>query len=359
MSATDLYFEKHLFVRLVLDKRQGPIRVNVGGAHQLEVLIRPLTTDEQTPERHEAVSCITKGVWPFKGSALSSLRNVSQDLMPDGKDPSDAWAEFMRGIYAEPFKPGSNKMRTMMDLYPQGLRDSLGEIRDELETAALTVVALVRWRMDARGGHDPVREDRGVRFSFDGTNWWRLPDPSHEMESWSETHAVIDAQIHAELEQYTARNLSQPLGHELLREAFSTRSKNPRSALIVTMTALEVGVKEYIADLVPDAEWLAFEAPSPNVVKMLGEYLPKIPSRAASGVLNPPPKKVLETLKVAVTLRNTVAHQGKGNISIGRLSEIMATVADVLRVLDVHRGFPWSLKYVRDEVRKEWFGESV
>ena len=140
----------------------------------------------------------------------------------------------------------------------------------------------------------PEREDRGLQFSLDRTQWQHLPYFGHELDTWSEVHALIDPSQKVELDQYTMTGISQPLGHELLREAFTTRSKNPRSSLLVTMTALEVGVKEYIADLVPSAEWLAFHVPTPPVVKILAEYLPTLPSRAASGVFKAPPRRLLD-----------------------------------------------------------------
>lgn len=193
-------------------------------------------------------------------------------------------------------------------------------------------------------------------MSFDRSIWWPLPLEGEAMDTTTEIHACIEPSIHAELTEYVAKDLSQPLAHELLREAFSTRTKNPRSSLIVAITALEVGVKDYIARLVPNAKWLVFEAPSPPVVNILNEYLPALPSRAPSGTFKKPPSRLVDTLKKGVKLRNSVIHQGKGNISLPTLREILDAVADVLRALDYHQGFPWSLEYVRAETRKEWEG---
>ena len=71
----------------------------------------------------------------------------------------------------------------------------------------------------------------------------------------------------------------EPVAHQLLREAWELRSSNPRSALAIGIAAAEIGVKDLIASLVPNAQWLVMEMPSPPVVKILREYLPMLPVR--------------------------------------------------------------------------------
>lgn len=354
MSETEVFFEQRYYVRLVVDRRQEPITIAVGGPHEIDVHIKSLAAEEQRKDLHEAVSCIASGVWSLKQNTVQSLEGILQGRMPDGGDLEVVWKRYLEDMMKEPAGPGFSRLRTMIDIFPQSLRSTLASVHSELEVAALTVVGLVRWRMDARGGLNPVRQDRGLYGSFDRSSWWGLPGEGYGLDPVSETHARIGTSIQGELKDYIAKDLSQPLAYELLREAFSTREKSPRSALIAAITALEVGVKAYIAAMVPNAEWLAFESPSPPVVKMLSDYLPTLPSQAVSGTFKPPPARVLDTLKKGVHLRNTVVHQGKGKISLLGLREIMDTVADVLRALDYHRGFAWSLQYVREDVRKEW-----
>ena len=53
-----MFFEKHFFVRLVLDAAQGAVDVNVCGAHKLTVHIRPLLPDEKRADLHVRSSAI-------------------------------------------------------------------------------------------------------------------------------------------------------------------------------------------------------------------------------------------------------------------------------------------------------------
>ena len=206
--------------------------------------------------------------------------------------------------------------------------------------------------MDARGGHNPIRTERGLRFSFDGENAFPVPLRLGVFHGWSETHARIEPEIHEQILSYATKNEAQPIGHELLREAFITRNANPRSALIVAVAALEVGVKEYIAARAPDAEWLAFNLPSPPAVTLLTDYLPKL--QTAFGAFRLPPDAIVDMLRKAVTLRNSVTHKGKAKISQESPVEIMRTISDVLRTLDYYRGYEWSRAYVTEQIAKSW-----
>src|SRR5918992_486833 len=55
--------------------------------------------------------------------------------------------------------------------------------------------------------------------------------------------------------------------------------------------------KNFVAELVPDAEWLVEEAPTPPLVSMLKNYLPKLPAKSTieGGVL-PPPSKLRKSI---------------------------------------------------------------
>jgi len=57
------------------------------------------------------------------------------------------------------------------------------------------------------------------------------------------------------------------------------------------MAALEIGTKHLIAELAPDARWLALQMPTPPVVSILTDFLPTLPARLlANGKAITPPK---------------------------------------------------------------------
>jgi len=103
---------------------------------------------------------------------------------------------------------------------------------------------------------------------------------------------------------------AEPLPHALLRKAKAYEFSEPDAALLLAATALEAGLKDLISELLPSAEYLVSEMPSPPIVKLLKNYLPTLPVRSdpALAVLQ---GAVLKRVQEAVELRNQFAHTGR------------------------------------------------
>ena len=139
----------------------------------------------------------------------------------------------------------------------------------------------------------------------------------------------------------------------LFREAWKLRDSSPRSALVIGVASLEAGFKKFVAELVPEAEWLLEEVPAPPLVEMLTNYLPKLPARCTfGGEVQRPPQKLLEAIGKAARKRNRVVHRGSSAVEREVLKEWLLAIRDVLWLLDYYRGFQWALEYVREETRK-------
>jgi hypothetical protein len=141
--------------------------------------------------------------------------------------------------------------------------------------------------------------------------------------------------------------IQEPLGFQLLAGASELSASNLRGASIVAIVALEVGFKSFVAELVPDAEWLAMNAPTPPIERMLREYLPKLPVThpLPAGDARPPPEATLIAIKAAVTRRNAVTHAGT-ETTADSVDETIQAVSDVLRLLDYYRGHEWASTYM-------------
>jgi hypothetical protein len=157
-----------------------------------------------------------------------------------------------------------------------------------------------------------------------------------------------------EVQRLVAGRTSEPLGHELLREARTLSNRTPGSALVIAIAAAEVGFKELVADLVPDAQWMMEHVPSPPLELMLREYLPMLPARERiNGKVVPPPKRVVDVLQRGVQWRNAVAHRGRIFFDFDDLDTVIDAIHDLLCLLDYYRGQTWSLRHVTVETRAE------
>ena len=107
------------------------------------------------------------------------------------------------------------------------------------------------------------------------------------------------------------------------------------------MTALEVGVKNYIARAVPDADWLLEHLPAPPTHRLLGDFIPTLspPSDAAPPTVTP---EVRAAVRAAQELRNELAHTGRAEVGYDWLDRTLRLIRSVLWSLDAASGFAWA-----------------
>lgn len=183
-------------------------------------------------------------------------------------------------------------------LGPPAYRDFVDKIQPDLTALARRTVSLLQWRLGIRGNHQTLTGGSRPYWSIDGSEFRALPGVAHVTDEYLCVARSVDEVLRNDVESLVRTNASQPLGHELLQEAASLRSTNPRGAFVLAIIAAEVGLKECIADLIPEAEWLVFNMPMPPLSRILDDLLPNLPSKCAySAELVPP--KLFETIKKA------------------------------------------------------------
>ncbi len=169
----------------------------------------------------------------------------------------------------------------------------------------------------------------------------------------SETLFLKD-ETQAQILHLTNKFKNEPIYHGLFREAWGQRTTNPRSSIVTGMSAAEVGIKQCIGVLVPDAQWLADNVPSPRLKKLLTAYLPTLPAvNKINGNVVAPSKNVMEALEKGVTLRNEIVHLGKQSPQLESVESILLAIRDLLWLIDYYCGHEWALNYIREETLAE------
>ena len=229
---------------------------------------------------------------------------------------------------------------------PQIYDEFASQLHQQLFDSASAILSIARWRVDAYGAHQPIVELCNGYFSFDGKTFHELPLPGSMYIEIKREFCTTDDQKEQNVEYYE-KNVLEPFAHRMFREAWSERLRSPRSALIAGVASLEIGVKEAIADLVPDAEWIVFKLPTPDVVSILREGLQTLPVRLKiAGKVVPLPDDILKQLRTAVTMRNNLAHAGKGKVQRDKVNDILCLIRDILSLFDYYRGHEWALCHV-------------
>jgi len=281
-----------------------------------------------------AISCITTG-----------QRDTPQDI-------ESAFRYFHRDDHSPTVLDGSDK--TGWKNYV-AITQCVADIFTEFQRYATQVMSTLRWRNGALRGHNDLLHIRQY-WSFNGEDWQSMPQvAAYSTLSDSAVPGVSD-EVRQSVETHVFRVSSptnEPLAHELFREAYAQRDVNPRSALLIGITAAEVGIKNCISTLVPDATWLAFEAPSPPIFRMLRDYIPILPMglKQENGVLIPP-QHLVTALRRGVELRNDVTHRGEEIPDRASLDQILDSIRDILYLLDYYCGHEWALQQLGNKSRQ-------
>jgi hypothetical protein len=313
----------------------GAPRLQLQKAHALEVVLLPGSGGDSS---HLDVLA------EFETSTKisSAFTALDEERLPEKHLPRTEWPrelDFVDGNGA--IAPG---YMVPLWLMPEGMRAFVNGLRREMNEAAEEVLGVLRWRSATLGPARPF-SSRGMQYSLDGATW--KPIPADTSVRIGESSIVEIGEGAAErLQALLDAGAHEPAGHDLLREAWSQQWSNPRSSMLLGMAALEIGVKSFIAECLPEAEWLALHAPSPPVHALLVEYLPTLKTPAGRS-FEVPDEKTAKAIKVAVGQRNELAHRGAG-VPFGRLENTLITVRKLLFEFDVALGQEWAAGYVLD-----------
>lgn len=245
-------------------------------------------------------------------------------------------------------------LRTLELLGPPPYRAFIDELERGLADASRRCVSVLQWRMGMPGRHQPLQRVNRLWWSLNATEWQAIPGIAGAEATAVFPYRNLGEVLHKEITEMVQMGADEPLGHELLREAIEGRRTGERSAFVVAVMAAEVGLKQCIAELLPQTEWLIQNIQSPPVPKLLTNLLPNVPAKCTfDGRVLPPPKSVRSTIRTAIEMRNAVVHKG-GHPKVGEeLESVIEAVRDLLYLLDYYRGHSWALQLMRPDVRKE------
>jgi hypothetical protein len=320
-----------------------------GGPHEISVKI-----SNRNPNEGDLTSvCQSTGKWePNSQEIRDAFVALSEGRSPDGNgsleerkhELDEACTEGRISGYSFPW-----------DVLPPSLQGFINQVTAELNLAAKKSVDALRWRYGILGPYSPFSSG-GSEWSFDGEEWHSLPHALQvRMEVVSAGTVHITEEVKADAEALLSARITEPLGHTLFREAWALSSRYPRSALVIGVAALEVGLKQLVSELVPEAEWLMEKVPSPPLQQMLKNYLPKLPAKCTfGGEVLPPPKEIRSLIDDAVQQRNRVAHRTEGAaLDYEALKVRLLAIRDVLWLLDYYRGLAWAPTHIREETKQK------
>jgi len=217
-----------------------------------------------------------------------------------------------------------------------------------LYETVIRFIKTFRWRLRNENGVNPIRSGGGFAYSPDGKEWKPLPDQVRLILQWSlpvpQQYSPKDL---IDVQDLVSVNIPEPVGHELLQEAWELRRTATRSALVIGLAAAETGFKQFSSAQIPTASWLIENVPSPPLTKMLQNFLPQIPTKLSIyGRVLAPPDEMIKIINKGVTIRNEIVHGKKATVSSETVEEILNAIRDLLYLLDYYDGHLWAWAHI-------------
>ncbi|WP_298261674.1 hypothetical protein [Bradyrhizobium sp.] len=239
------------------------------------------------------------------------------------------------------------------ELYPLDVQALCDTAREMLLQRAYRLVRLLRWQQNLDGPHWVFDGDPALYWNVGGSSYQIVGRRGQERVGASPAGIEWNELDRADLDSvWNEASSEESVAHELLREAKVLREHSPRSAFLIATSALEVGVKAYVAHLSPDTSWLLSELPSPPIHKILRAYIPELHQHRGTpidywGKLKPWFKRV----ESGAITRNKLVHTGAIQIEPKDLTAYLQDVSDLLYLFDILRGHEWAKHNVSSAMR--------
>jgi hypothetical protein len=289
-----------------------------------------------------------------KTSLLSQDVHDALAELAGGKLPAGSHLELVKDTTdsSGQFKP---TFAAPLATLPDFLREFCMTIHNELYESAQSWAELLRWRLGLTSGQPQALYFKSIEFSVDEQSWYPLAQFITLQIRFSipEPSSGITAEILSSAAELRKQNESEPISRAMFREAWNLQQGNLRSALMIGYAAVETGCKEFIGKLVPDAKWLAMEAPTPPLPSILKNYLPTLPVRLTVGGQVVIPDRIRKAVREAMEARNTLAHSGTLTLSRDELENILRCFSDLLWLLDLYAGHSWAWQHLSAQTATE------
>lgn len=232
-----------------------------------------------------------------------------------------------------------------LKLMPARFQEQYAGWQNSLSELVTSFVKTIRWVQATAGNQRPFGQI-GYYWSVDKTEWQTMPSSFGVMIEQPRGINMSKTAVE-EARDIWLSGQREPLAQELIREAFDVATGNPRSGLLIGLSALETGLKEYIAFRVENSDIILEKLPAPPVITILQEILPALhKSLSIQAKEFPLGKAEADDVKKWVLRRNRLAHGVEGSIDSAKLKQFLALVRSLLYTLDYYRDSKWAKPYM-------------
>lgn len=271
-------------------------------------------------------------------------------------EPADQKEEYLctaiGDVTTPPYLPSRSENNELNSQFIESLRVNENTLYNCLKRALRTLM----WR-------------RGIRFDYTFGSY-RNAYWSINSEQWNSFSVVarlkivpgmpwstkqVSSEVISEVSGFVERGEDEPLAHQVLREAWTEKSRSTRSALVLAVSAAEIGFSRCVVVLMPTNLRISSHGP---LHKRIQAHLPLLNVRwKLQGKTLLPPASLVDEIRLGVRLRNQVVHSGRETVhetEIDQVDRTLRAVSNLLWILDFYQGCKWAIENVRPEVLRSW-----
>lgn len=314
-----------------------PLEISLDLPGNPKIILRAANEEEKGDAKAEKAICISEITKNPSNKNMEIFQLLSEGKLP--KDMVDS-----KGIDPEIADDQGNLKGGRypnLDLFPDHFKQFVLATDKLLGDIADKTVHVVRWRMGSRGEHGMLRGLQS-EYSLNGNSWFPVP---RNLVATVEGHSVLEASAVAvnEIGKLVSSGKTEPVAHNLWNEAWTQRSMNPRSAIVLGVSAAETAIKSYIAEVAPETEWLIRNLQSPPILRLYADYLRELVHEDSHfPYLELIDEERLALLKKGIQARNTVVHAGDYSLRARGLEDILVVIKDFLWIIDMLSGYSWA-----------------
>jgi len=293
---------------------------------------------EERAERKAHQLCEAEAVTSAPDEVMVVLAQLAERQLPPVTEPDSAW---YRSLFDAAGRIGPG-VHIPTRLLPARSVEWLSVLESELADLAFRTVAAARWL--ANTPSPPWPFDGPHRYcSFDGRTWTELPY-EFPPPQWLGLSGDLEAPAIESVRRFVASGGTEPLAHDLLREASVARYVSPRVAVFMAAAAVEIALRDCLSRI-PGGSGV-WEQKHFDVEKVLSRELPLHPrSRLGSGRVVPG-RRLRKKLHRLKDLRDDVAHRGHTQVAVDETDDLIAAASDLVRLVDFYNGRSWALRHL-------------
>jgi hypothetical protein len=240
------------------------------------------------------------------------------------------------------------------ELVPHYYATYLAQIENDLMNVGKKLICLIRWTNNLLGTHNPFAT-RGSYWSIDNVHWYHFPRKFKTFLTSQGETIHLNARGKNKINELLENNVTEPLHHELFREAWVQRTSNPRSAMIIGISSVEVALISTLDILLPDNKRLKRKLKNKPLYKFLDECWNEMAIGNKIFQITSLPDTLLSLIKEGVIERHKIAHFGFKASNTERVEQILEGIKDLLFIVDCLSGNEFTLLFIRQETLNQLF----